>query len=431
MGIFVITKLISYICSIKNEFIMLIIRQSYHEKIDSAYRYTPIVVLIGARQVGKTSIMKSYRPEKGLLFINGQDNETAMLFEKTSVIEQYLRLHLNQELNGLLMIDEFQYINGISTILKLLTDKHDNLKILCSGSSSLDILQQVEESLAGRVRVIEVQSLSFAEFLLFKNPKLHQLQQTVSFSESNALTAPLDNLLKEYLTYGGFPRVVLADLPADKIELLNDIYQTYLMRDVRMYIANEHFVGFNKLLRFLSMQIGNLVNVNELSKECRLPYKKCEEYMHLLQQMYIIRLIEPFHSNKRKSISKMEKIFFYDLGLRNIIYNSFNEPDYRVDNGAIFENYVLLELWRKRRAAGIIQFFRTQSGSEVDFVTTQESEMKAIECKFKRIAKPVSFPNLSNFANEESIEKRFVVNLNLNGFHNNIQYVSGIAVDRI
>ncbi len=179
------------------------------------------------------------------------------------------------------------------------------------------------------------------------------------------------------------------------------------------------------------MQIGNLVNINELSKECKLSYKKCEEYVYLLQQMYIIRMIEPYHSNKRKSITKMNKIFFYDLGLRNIIYNSFNEPEYRVDNGSLFENYVFLELWRKRRAAGTVQFFRTQSGSEVDFVTIQESEKKAIECKFKKMEKAVSIPGLSNFANEEGIIKRYVVNLNLNIENDEIQYVSGIVVDRI
>lgn len=410
---------------------MLIIRKSYHDKIENAFRFTPIVVLIGSRQVGKTSIMKCYAPEHGMIFMNGQDNETALLFEKSSLIEQYLRIHLNEEMNGLLLIDEFQYIHGISTILKLITDKYENLKILCSGSSSLDILQKMEESLAGRVRVIEVQSLSFSEFLLFKNPTLHQLQQSISFSNSNALTAPLDKLLSEYLIYGGFPRVVLANAPADKIELLNDIYQTYLMRDVRMFIANEHFVGFNKLIRLLSMQIGNLVNINELSKESKLSYRKCEEYVYLLQQMYIIRLIEPFHSNKRRSISKMTKVFFYDLGLRNIIYNSFNEPDYRIDNGSIFENYVLLELWRKRRAAGTIQFFRSQSGSEVDFVINQEGIRKAVECKYKKIENAVSMPNLTNFANEEDIADRIVVNLNLNAEYNNIKYVSGIVADRI
>jgi predicted AAA+ superfamily ATPase len=410
---------------------MLVTRSSYIEKIDNAFRYTSIAVLIGARQVGKTSIMKCYVENKPHLLLNGQDAEMAALFAKLSTIEQYLTIQLNAELKGLLLIDEFQYIDGVSTIMKLLTDKYPDLKILCSGSSSLDILQQVEESLAGRVRVIEVLSLSFSEFLLFKDKKLNQMQQSIEIQSANALTAPVEAKLNEYLIYGGLPRVVLADSPSDKVELLNDIYQTYLLRDVRMYIANEHFVGFNKLLRLLSMQIGNLVNINDLSKECGLTYKKCEEYIYLLQQMYIIRMIEPFHSNKRKSVSKMNKVYFYDIGLRNIIYNSFNEMDFRVDNGAIFENYVLLELWRKRRAAGTVQFFRTQSGTEVDFVTIQEDDVKVIECKYKRHEKAISVPNMTNFAREEGFQKQFLVNINLCQTNQDVQYIPGIFVDRI
>lgn len=410
---------------------MLVTRSSYIEKIDNAFRYTSIAVLIGARQVGKTSIMKCYVENKPHLLLNGQDAEMAALFAKLSTIEQYLTIQLNAELKGLLLIDEFQYIDGVSTIMKLLTDKYPDLKILCSGSSSLDILQQVEESLAGRVRVIEVLSLSFSEFLLFKDKKLNQMQQSIEIQSANALTAPVEAKLNEYLIYGGLPRVVLADSPSDKVELLNDIYQTYLLRDVRMYIANEHFVGFNKLLRLLSMQIGNLVNINDLSKECGLTYKKCEEYIYLLQQMYIIRMIEPFHSNKRKSVSKMNKVYFYDIGLRNIIYNSFNEMDFRVDNGAIFENYVLLELWRKRRAAGTVQFFRTQSGTEVDFVTIQEDDVKVIECKYKRHEKAISVPNMTNFAKEEGFQKQFLVNINLSQTNQDVQYIPGIFVDRI
>lgn len=410
---------------------MLVYRNSYIDKIDNAFRYTSIAVLIGARQVGKTSIMKCYVENKPHLLLNGQDAEMAALFTKLSSIEQYLAIHLNAELKGLLLIDEFQYIEGVSTMLKLLTDKYSELKILCSGSSSLDILQQVEESLAGRVRVIEVLSLSFSEFLLFKDKKLNQMQQRIDIQSSNALTAPVEAKLDEYLTYGGLPRVVLADSPADKVELLNDIYQTYLLRDVRMYIANEHFVGFNKLLRLLSMQIGNLVNINDLSKECGLSYKKCEEYIYLLQQMYIIRMIEPFYSNKRKSVSKMNKVYFYDIGLRNMIYNSFNEMDFRVDNGAIFENYVLLELWRKRRAAGTVQFFRTQSGTEVDFVAIQEDDVKVVECKYKRIEKAVSVPNMANFAKEEGFKKQFLVNISLCETNKDVAYIPGIFVDRI
>lgn len=411
----------------------MIARNGYKERIQSAFKLVPIVVLIGARQVGKTSIMKAYPTEnfRNVLFLNGQDVEVAARFQQFSTIEQYLKIYLNEELNGLLLLDEFQFIQGISTMLKLLTDKYDDLRILCSGSSSLDILQNIEESLAGRVRVIEVLSLSFSEYLLFKDEKLWKLQQELQDGNDEALVAPLQQVYEEYLIYGGLPRTALTNNPQEKVELLNDIYQTYLLNDVRHYIANEHFVGFNKLLRLLAVQIGNLVNVNDLSRESGLPYARCEEYIYLLQKMYIIKLVEPFFTNKRKVIGKMNKVYFCDLGLRNIIYNSFNEIGFRTDNGALFENYVLLELWRNRQASDTIYFYRTQNGTEVDYVLDGALRKLAVECKYKRLQNPLSIPSLNNFADEEKIELRYIANINLEAEYKGVHLVPGILVDRI
>lgn len=411
----------------------MIARDRYKEKIQSAFKLVPIVVLIGARQVGKTSIMKAYPTAdfQNVLFLNGQDVEVAARFEQFTTIEQYLKIYLNAELDGLLLIDEFQFIQGISTMLKLLTDKYDKLHILCSGSSSLDILQNIEESLAGRVRVIEVLSLSFSEYLLFKDEKLWRLQQELQGGDNEVLTAPLQRVLEEYLVFGGLPRTALTDNPQEKVELLNDIYQTYLLNDVRHYIANEHFVSFNRLLRLLAVQIGNLVNVNDLSRESGLPYARCEEYLYLLQKMYIIKLVEPYFTNKRKVIGKMNKVYFCDLGLRNIIYNSFNEITFRTDNGALFENYILLELWRNRLASDTIYFYRTQSGTEVDFVWDGPLKKLAVECKFKRLQKPVSIPSLTNLAEEEGMALRYIANINLDTEYKGARLMPGVFADRI
>lgn len=408
----------------------MVIRELYLNRIKDAFRYTPIVVLIGARQVGKTTLMKTFPTDtfNSTHFINGQDVDIANLFTRLNTIEEYLKVYLNPQLNGLLFVDEFQYIQGISTILKLLTDKYPHLRIMCSGSSSLDILQKVEESLAGRVRIIEVLSLSFAEYLKFKDEKLYLLQQSIS---GDTIPDTLSHHYQEYLIYGGFPRVALADNYSDKAELLNDIYQTYLMNDVRHYIANEHFVGFNRLLRILAAQIGNLVNVNELSRECGLPYTVCEEYIALLQKMYIIKLVKPYFTNKRKTIGKMRKVYFCDLGLRNIIYNSFNEITYRVDNGALFENEILLEMWRNNRASDSIYFYRTQNGVEVDFIKDTPTGKIAVECKYKNLPKPISIAALNNIAKEEDIPKRYIANINLNTSHNGTTLISGIFADRI
>ena len=410
----------------------MFIREKYLSKISNAFKNLPIVVLIGARQVGKTTIMKSFEYEKKTLFLLGQDLQTAELFADLATIEQYLKVYLNPELDGLLCIDEFQYINNISTIMKLLTDKHQNLKILCSGSSSLDILQKVEESLAGRVRIIETTSLSFEEYLMFCDKKLYELyEKSDKNTPSSALTEPIMRKFSEYLVFGGFPRAALERNRDEKTELLNDIYQTYLLKDVRNYINNENIIGFNKLLRLLASQIGNLVNVNNLSKESGLSYKTCENYLYLLEQMYIIKMIEPYQSNKKKTIGKMKKLYFLDLGLRNIIQRDFNDIEFRTDNGAVFENFVFLELYRNITANGELQFYRISGGSEVDFVATTTKKKIAFECKFKTLEKAVSIAALNIFCEEENIDEKYIINKNLNKYENETQFLQGFFAGKV
>ncbi|MDP2423932.1 MAG: ATP-binding protein [Bacteroidales bacterium] len=410
----------------------MIKRKYYSEKINSGFDAVPIVVLIGARQVGKTSLMKMHEFEGKSLFLNGQDPETYALFQKLSQLEAYLKIYLDQDLQGLLLIDEFQFIPGVSTMLKLLTDKYEHIKILCSGSSSLDILQTVEESLAGRVRVIEVFSLSFSEYILFNDENLYRLYESFDLNTPDtAIAAPLIPLLGEYLVYGGLPRAALNKGPEQKLAILDDIYKTYLLRDVRSYIRNEHFIGFNKLLRMLALQIGNLVNINELSRESGLPYRACADYIELLQQMYIIKLIEPYITNKRSVIGKMKKVFFCDTGIRNMINADFGNIEFRSDKGAIFENYVLLELWRNLKPGGSIRFYRTSDGVEVDFVVNQVFTQYAIECKYRTLDKPLHSKALIAFSDQEGIDKRFVVNRNLNVVNRNVRFIQAYLVDRI
>jgi len=389
-------------------------------------------VLIGARQVGKTSLMESVELKGKKLFLNGQDADIAALFQKLSIIEQYLKSYLNKNLKGYLMLDEFQYISGISTMMKLLTDKYPSLRILCSGSSSLKILQEVEESLAGRVRTIEVSSLSFDEYILFKDEKLHQLYRSFDDdTESSALTVQISNLFAEYLIYGGLPRAALLATPEDKVAVLDDIYTTYLLKDVRNYVENEFIVGFNKMLRILALQAGNMVNINSISVETGVPYKKCEEYAYLLEQMYIIKMLEPYEANRRKSITKMKKVFFCDAGLRNMIVKNFNDIDFRVDNGAIFENYVMQELWRNKPAGGTLHFFRTSDGVEIDFILDNLREKIAVESKYKTMTKPVGLVAFNRFCDDENIRKRYIVNKNLNTTHDGVKFIQGFLVKNI
>ena len=392
----------------------MIYREHYLQKIIAGFRNNPIVVLIGARQVGKTSLMEMFVEEKKHYWLNGQNPETAALFESFSTIERYLKLNINNNIDGLLVIDEFQFINDISLYLKLLCDKYKKLKVLCSGSSSLNILQNVEESLAGRIRLINVYPLSFDEYIKFQDVDLWKKFNKCNIEDDINLMFPeIPEMLREYLTYGGLPKVALVFNKEEKEELLNDIYQTYLLKDVRQFIQNQHFLAFNKLLKILSSQTAGLININEISNTIQLPYKKCEEYVSLLEQMFIITLVYPYTTNLRKEITKMKKVFFCDIGLRNIVYNSFNDINIRIDKGQIFENFVYMQLLKKYKSREIF-YYRTKDNTEIDFILNTATEgIIPVEVKFTEYKEHKKIRAISEFAKINEFSTSYIINKNL------------------
>lgn len=411
---------------------MIIPRQDYLQKIKNALEFVQIVVLTGARQVGKTTLMRSLNLEGKQLFLNGQNPEIIELFSKYSVIGAYLKAELDQNLEGVLFIDEFQYIPDISTMMKLLADENPRLKIICSGSSSLNIMGKVTESMAGRVRIIPVFSLSFKEYIQFQDQSLFEKFQQYDVTEPHqSIDKRIPLLLEQYLLYGGLPKVALATKITDKTELLNDIYQTYLLKDVRNYIRNEDFVGFNKLLKLLALQNGNLVNINTLSREAAMQYKKAENFLHILDQMYIIKLISPYVSNKRKEITRMKKIYFTDIGSRNIILNDFQDIEYRHDKGALFENFVYLEVAKELIRPENIFFYRTKDGLEIDFLLNTTRAIIPFESKFQSFKRPQGIPALKKFKLIEPFDSAYLVNKDLGATEDDVIFIPGFFLSKV
>jgi len=410
---------------------MIHLRENYIKQIHNALQLLPIVVLIGARQVGKTSIMKSLPLYGKTVFLDAQDPDVAELFKNTNTIKNYLKIHLDSDLNGFLLLDEFQFINEIHTKLKLLTDHNPKLKIICSGSSSITIYQHVKESLAGRVRFIDVYSLSFTENLMFSKPELSKLYEKYTIETDYAvIDKRFEIILNEYLIYGGFPRLTETTDTDQKAELLNDIYKTYLLRDVRSFIRNEDFVGFNKMLRILAIEIGNMINIHNISKSCGLSYRKSEEYLDLLEQMFIIQRIDPFHSNKKKLITKMKKLYFTDIGLRNVILGNFNHPETRSDAGALLENFVFLEISRKIKTHHKIYYYRTLDGSEVDFIIDTMETIIPVEVKSKAFKMPKTLKNIVAFNNSHSAKTSWIINKSLNTKAENTNFLPAVLISK-
>lgn len=346
-------------------------------------------ILIGARQTGKSTLLKAlagYLQESG-------ENTALLNLERKDIL-----LELNQSPESVfkyipkttspkayVLIDEIQYLDDATNFLKLLYDEHaDRLKIIATGSSAFYIDRQFKDSLAGRKKIFELQTLDFEEFLLFKNQEnlLNDLQAIrAGVIQKSVLEEQLWVALEEYLTYGGYPAVVLETDPKDKVERLQEIRDSFVKRDIlEAGITDE--TKFYRLMMLLASQSGNLLNTNELANTLRLTHPATEQFLYVLQKCFHIGLVKPFFQNLRKELVKMPKVYFNDLGLRNVLINYFAPLEQRADKGALLENYVYRQI-SEQYPKDQLKFWRTADGNEVDFVIEETAfGGKAIEVKF-------------------------------------------------
>jgi uncharacterized protein len=359
----------------------------------TAKEYT---ILIGARQTGKSTLLRQLSDElkktyKTVVFLNLERKD--ILLELNQSPENVFKYcPLQNEQKAIILIDEIQYLADPTNFLKLLYDEYsDRLKVIATGSSAFYIDRQFNDSLAGRKKIFELQTLDFEEFLQFK-------KQDMLFDELVKLRANLiqksihENqlwlMLDEYSNYGGYPAVVLETDIAAKVERLQDLRDSFVKRDIlEAGITDE--TKFYRLMMVLAAQSGNLLNVSELSNTLRMSNSVVENYLFVLQKCFHISLVKPYFNNIRKELTKMPKIYFNDLGLRNVLINYFANIEQRADKGALLENLVFrrqIELHPKDS----VKFWHTADGNEVDFVVeTSFQNGDAIEVKFSESdAKP-------------------------------------------
>lgn len=365
------------------------IRKKYTELINHIPK-KEFTILIGARQIGKSTLQKQIADS---LIAQGESVYSINL-ERKNVLQE-----LDQDPENLfkycpladgkkiiVMIDEVQYLKDPTGFLKLLYDEYaDRVKIFATGSSAFYIDKDFKDSLAGRKRIFRMPTLDFDEFLDFKGrPDL--LADLYSLQKGEKQKSVYENifqaLLDEYLNYGGYPAVALENDFAGKKELLKEIRDSYIKRDILESGVNDQDKLY-RLLIVLASQSGNLLNVNELSNTLRMNNSTIESYLYVLQKCFHISLVRPFYQNLRKELIKMPKIYLNDLGLRNILINYFAPIGQRADKGALLENYVFRKLVEKHEPDQV-RFWRTTDGNEVDFVVeTSFQKGYAVEVKFQ------------------------------------------------
>ncbi len=352
--------------------------------------YKEFGVIVGPRQCGKTSVLKLLqdyleKQSQPVFYISLEDPQ--ILARLDSHPEELFSMLPSSKQKIFVLIDEIQYLQNPTNFLKYHFDIHfEKIKIICSGSSAFYIDQKFKDSLAGRKQIYNLYTLSFEEFIHFRtgDEKLvAELDEIRKRENYNSLQInKIKQLLDEYLTFGGYPAVVLSETVERKKTLLTELSQSFIKRDIlESGIKNEEKYYF--LLKMLASQTGNLLNINQFSTSLQLSTTAIENYITTLRKTFHIHLTRPFYRNVKKELTKMPVAYFNDLGMRNILLNQFEPIEFRIDKGELIENYVFLQL-RNKYATDEIRFWRTADGNEVDFVvSTQFEKGFALECKFE------------------------------------------------
>ncbi len=320
------------------------------------------LVLIGARQTGKTTILKKmFKNKEDVLWLDGDDPDTSTLFN--NITSTRLKNIIGS--NKLIIIDEAQRINDIGIKLKLITDQIKEVQLIATGSSAFELANKINEPLTGRKWEYKLYPLSFNEMV-----EHHGLLDEI-------------RLLNERLIYGYYPEIVTH--PGDEKDRLKQLTTSYLYKDILKWNKIKKPDKLNILLQVLAFQIGNEVSNFELGKITGLNNETVESYIQILEQSYIIFRLNSFSRNLRKELKRSKKIYFYDNGIRNAVIAAFNPVEVRNDVGNLWENFLISERIKHLHYNNKwvnSYFWRTHDQQEIDYIEESDGILSAYEFKW-------------------------------------------------
>ncbi len=328
-----------------------------------------VFILYGARRVGKTTILEDFLLKTKLKYrIDSGDNMRIQhLFnsQDATIIAEYAEGY------DLIAIDEAQQIKNIGMALKMFIDHNPRLKIVVTGSSSFNLSQSVGEPLTGRKKTVILYPLSLLELRSLYNKQ------------------ELREQLEMFLLYGMYPEIITTKKKIEKIELLRELVDSYLLKDI---LSIEKIKGSKQLfdlLKLLAFQIGNEVSLTELASQVRLDVKTVARYMDILEKGFVIKRIGAFSRNLRKEVASKAKYYFYDVGIRNAVISQFNALSDRNDVGGLFENFIVMERLKANsylNRIGETFFWRTYDGQEIDIIEERNGKLFGYEIKWSEKA---------------------------------------------
>lgn len=348
----------------------MLIRDVY-QVLEDAMEVKQIITITGMRRVGKTTAVK-YLSEKiagtNKLYFDLEQVENRLLFRQENyqqIVKDLELLGLDFSVKAFVMIDEIQLVPEITSVVKYLYDTYD-IKFIITGSSSFYLKNHFSESLAGRKRIIELHPLSFTEFLRFREAGMRLPEEPFgSFNEQSYLR--LLPYYLDYMKFGGFPEVVLANKESDKIALLKDIINSYLSLDIKFLADFSKADDVYKIIKMLSLRAGNRIDYTKISGISGMNRQLIKEYLLFFEQTYLIRQVPAFVKSPDREIALQKKLYFTDNGILSILGNT--------SSGALLENTVANQL----ALHGNIQYYTRRDGREIDFILNEDIAVEVKE----------------------------------------------------
>ena len=354
-----------------------------YDEIIKDFNRKEIKIIIGPRQVGKTTLLK----------------EVTKYCKKSKIKCRYFNLEMPADANyfardfqdiledlgkgnQIILIDEFHYLPNATKLFKSIYDGYKKVKVYASGSSAIEMHKHLKESLAGRRRLYRLHPLSLTEWLPSKSSTI-KLPQDV-FSQTNPrMHSKLKRYLEEFIILGGMPGLVHEKEIEEKKHLLLDLVATYIQKDIKALIREEDILSFNRLISMLVAQEGGLLSELSISQALNYSLRQVRKDLAILNQMFLLYILKPFFTNRGRELKQTNKIYYFDSGIRNAILRDFRGLEYRADKGVLLESFVLHEIQRNLQLSQEIYYWRTREKYEVDFILVQDRIPIAIEVKSK------------------------------------------------
>jgi len=361
------------------------------------------LLIVGPRQSGKSTLawrlLQSCSPD--ILYLNLED--PLLRSALGAAIELVSLLRERYSFIRAVFLDEAQHLTDAGIYVKGLVDAKLGIPLLVTGSSSFHLMGKTRESLAGRADRLRLLPFSLKELLRQENP-----------ANSVAAKSLGEKIFSRQMIHGSYPAVYLAPADPDRIRLLSDLTEALILRDASDLFRIKRVDVFRKLLTLLAGQTGNLVNFSELASICHVDAATIHAYVEILEESHIVKVVRPFAGGKRRELTTSPKIYFVDNGIRNQLLNAFSaDISLRTDRGALMENWVFSELYKRLPLTAAIHFWRSKAGGEVDFVIEQAGKLTALEVKSADLERPKLSRSMRSFIDAYQPERFVVLNRSL------------------